>query len=218
MVFSTTATDSTGNNKSGKTESILVYHGGELELPLDRIEFAGRRKDYDFGDGFYVTESRQVAEEWSKDRSTPVVNSYRFEMPSNEILHLKGQDWLRVIVGFRLQKYKVVFKSSYIRGAIANDRMDISLSFFLGGEIGDLRLIKCLEYCKLGDQYLLKKLPDKAEHLETRRLHGLALQTAYNRNMARRDNMDNALLKIRRQSIEGELFIDDYLAKGDYIE
>jgi len=216
--MSTFALDSHLNDKPGNAESIVVYHGGERELPLDKIEFAGRRRDYDFGDGFYVTENRQVAEEWSKDRSTPVVNAYRLEIPSNEILHLKDQDWLRVIVGFRLQKYKVVFKSSYIRGAIANDRMDVSLSFFLSGEIGDLRLIKCLEYCKLGDQYLLKKLPDKAEHLEARRLHGLALQTAYNRNIARRHNMDNALLKIRRQSVEGELFIDDYLAKGDYIE
>ena len=148
----------------------------------------------------------------------PILNVYDFTAPVCDILHLAREDWLRVIVGFRTGQYRVVFKSPIIHGIIANDRMDISLPFFLRGEIGDLRLFSCLDYCMLGNQYLLRTTGQYLSNHTVKHLKGAELQQAGARVAARRSGMDAELQKIRRQPVAGERYIDDYLADGDYYE
>ena len=143
---------------NGDVVSKILYHGCDRAVLIEDIKLPGPRATCDFGSGFYLTESKRVAAEWVARNTTPVLNRYTFTANKNEILYLTGEAWLRVVVGFRTGKYKVFLKSPVICGIIANDRMDISLLFFLRGEIGDQRLFRCLDLCKLGNQYLLRQI------------------------------------------------------------
>ena len=195
-----------------------LYHGSDRAKPIEDIAFPGPRTTCDFGAGFYLTESGQIAREWVTRESTPVLNSYDFSAPKEDILYLAGEAWLRVIVGYRTGKYRVFLRSPVICGVIANDRMDISLPFFLRGEIGDQRLFRCLDYCKLGNQYLLRQSARYLSNHTSTLLKGAELQQAVERRAARRRGMEAELLKIRRQPVSGEKYIEDYLADGDYHE
>ena len=197
---------------------LTLYHASEHIVDIPSIEFPGPRDNCDFGSGFYLAESKQTAEEWVIRKPTPVINVYRFEAPEKDLLYLGGTDWVKVIVGFRANRYKVKLKSPVICGPIANDRMNVALPLFLNGIIGDLRLLKCLDYCKLGDQYLIRRMTGSLSFERSYSLKGQELQRAWDRWQARRRDMNAELLKIQRNSIAGEKFIDDYLEEGDYLE
>ena len=108
-----------------------VYHGGtgRIERPLVHLGRTG----LDFGQGFYVTDIRQQAEDWadrmSRIRLEPaIVNEYELDMDRmvREFAYHKFEAydvaWLRFIVGNRTgaytgQQYDVV------EGGVANDRV-----------------------------------------------------------------------------------------------
>lgn len=205
-------------SEQSKAKPLQVYHAGDKIIQVKDISFPGPRENCDFGAGFYVAANKQTAEEWVKDGTTPIINIYDFLEPQTNVLYLHGEDWIRVVVGFRTKAYRVNFKSPVICGAIADDRIDISLPLFMQGEIGDQRLLKCLDFCKFGDQYLFRESPINLTDVRSYDLKGQELQRARTRNAARKRDMLNELQRIRRQPIAGELYIEDYLARGDYIE
>ncbi|MCL2774172.1 MAG: DUF3990 domain-containing protein [Oscillospiraceae bacterium] len=197
---------------------ITLRHGSDRELQIKDIEFPGPRDDCDFGRGFYLTEVKQVAAEWIFDESTPVINEYKFSFPKNKILFLTNEDWLRIVIGFRERQYQVYFKSPVICGLIADDRMSNVMPQFMNGTIGDKRLIKCLDYCKLGNQYCLRESAEGLIFNRSYKLKGLELQQAAEGFRNRRKGMQEQLIQIQRNSIQGEKFIEDYIRMGDYVE
>ena len=198
--------------------NIKLYHAGDREILINDIIFPGPRGSCDFGRGFYLAESRRTAEEWVVNKKSPVVNVYNLNVPKNEILYLSGTEWLKVVVGFRENKYRVRFKSPVVCGPIANDRMNIALPLFMSGIIGDIRLLECLDYCKLGNQYLLRGSAEYLTFIESCQLRDSDLKIALDNYNGRRKNMGSELIKIQRAPVTGEKFIEDYLAEGDYIE
>jgi len=86
------------------------------------------------------------------------------------------------------------------------------------GEIGDKRLFRCLDFCKLGNQYLLRQTVKHLSNHTFEPLKGVRLQQAEERRAARRRGMEAQLQKIRRQPVQEEKFIDDYLSGGDFHE
>ena len=222
IAFSDTGDEMRGfaptENTLGEIVTLKLYHGSNKDVQIEGIVIPGPRANCDFGNGFYLTQSRRVAAEWVARDHTPFMNIYDFSASKEEILYLTGEAWLRVVVGFRTGKYQVYLKSPVVCGVIANDRMDISLPFFLRGEIGDIRLFRCLDYCKLGNQYLLRQTVKYLSNHTFEPLKGAMLHQAEERRAARRRGMEAQLQKIRRQPIAGEKFIDDYLADGDFHE
>ena len=197
---------------------LRVFHGSDTIRLIEDIKFPGPYPRYDFGPGFYLADSRQSAEEWTVGRYMHIVNEYILTVSDSDILQLSDEDWVKVVVGFRTGKYQVHLKSPVISGYIADDRMDISLPFFLRGEIGDQRLLRCLNYCNLGKQYLLRESVKYLSDHSYKELRGLELGRAVDRKSARRHNMEMSLQRIRRQPVIGEKFIDDYLTEGDFHE
>jgi hypothetical protein len=216
MVMDTKRMDLFGSDN--KMNKISLFHASTQIRTIRDIEIPGPRNNCDFGSGFYLAASKLTAEEWVWDKPTPVINKFLFTENSSKILHLQGLDWVRVVVGFRTKKYKVKLNSPVVKGIIADDRMDISLPLFLKGEIGDQRLLKCLDFCKFGDQYLFRQVPVGLEDDGFYELKGQQKDMARSRNVSRKQEMENELQQIRRQPIPGELYIEDYIAKGDYIE
>ena len=85
------------------------------------------------------------------ERKTPIVTVYEYEENPEEQILLRGADWLKVVLGFRESLFNITFSKNVVVGAIANDDMTISIPAFMLGSIagiGDIRLIKSLEYCK----------------------------------------------------------------------
>ena len=203
---------------SDSRQELVLYHGSNRVRQVEDILFPGPRKDCDFGRGFYLTEQKQVAEEWVCFDDTPTINEYRVSIDPNAVLHLIGEAWLRVVLGCRTGRYSVVFKHPVIHGLIADDRMANVIPLFLSGTIGDKRLIECLDFCNLGNQYcILERIPGLT-FVRSYALHGLELQRANERNVLRKRGMGSKLVEIQRRPVSGERFIEDYLAEGDYVE
>ena len=198
--------------------TLTLYHGSDRIVLPENIRFPGPRGDCDFGTGFYLTDSRHVAEEWVCNEQTPIINVYNYTVPQNDVLYLVDTDWLRVIVGFRKEIYKVHLKSNVVHGLIADDRMFEYLADFIRGAIGDKRLMKCLDYCKLGSQYCLRKDPAGLTFVNSYPLQSQERQNANQRFKDRRIGMRMELQQIIRRHIEGERFIEDYLQEGDFFE
>jgi len=190
--------------------TMLVYHASDETKRIEDIKFPGLRTDCDFGAGFYVAHNKNTAEEWVCTRHNPVINVYRLECVDNDILYIRDRSWVQVVTFYRRGIGKVSIRSNVACGVIANDRLDDSLSLFLNGDIGDLRLIRCLDYCNFGDQFVFRESSNGLLFEDSYVLKGLDLQRANERFYERRRNMRGALQSIRRSSIDGEKFIEDY--------
>ena len=198
--------------------NVILYHGSSRNIHPDDIIFHGLRVDCDFGGGFYLTEQKHMAEEWVFEDYSPMINEYRLIIEKRDVLYLTGIDWLKVILGFRKNLYPVSFRSPVIHGPIANDRMFESFIPFMQGAIGDKRLMECLDFCKLGNQYCLKKPVDGLTFIQSYPLKGLELQKAGERYRDRRRGLQQGLREIYRNQIPGEKFIDDYLREDAYVQ
>jgi len=117
---------------------MILYHGSDAVKKLEDIKLPGPREDCDFGQGFYLAESKDTAEEWARNEATPVINVYEYHpTPSNEI-ELKGVDWVRVLLAYREQLFNVKFTKNVVIGAIADDDMRSTLPAFMVGGIAGI--------------------------------------------------------------------------------
>ena len=123
----------------GKSMSIIVYHGGTdiIEHPIVDVG----RSNLDFGQGFYLTDIKQQADEWARRisirRGLPsVVNSYVLEkdtiLSSFECKLFAEYDgeWLDFIVESRLGN-KPWQKYDYVEGGVANDRVIDTINLYM---------------------------------------------------------------------------------------
>jgi len=200
------------------TINISVFHGSNKILKAEDIILPGLRKHYDFGPGFYLTESRKIAEEWIVDEETPVVNEYLLSVPGNKVLYLRDREWLQVVVGFRSKLFNAHFSSPVIHGLIANDRLVDAIEIFRQGAIGDIRLFECLKMVELGNQYLLRENTNYLKWVGSKVVKGSELQRAGFRRMQKRRDMEKRVRAIYRKQAVNELFYDDYLEKGAFHE
>ena len=195
-----------------------VYHGSNKIIKVEDIILPGPRKYYDFGPGFYLTESKKIAEEWVVDEDNPIINEYILSIPADKILYIKNRDWLQIVIGFRSKQFNASFKSPVIHGLIANDRLVDAIEIFRQGAIGDIRLFECLQMVELGNQYLLRENINYLTWKSSKKLKGIELERAGHRRMQKRKDMEKRVRAIYRKQIPDELYYDDYLEKGAYYE
>ena len=118
---------------------VKVFHGGtqRIEHPLVHLGRAG----LDFGQGFYVTDIRQQAEDWadrmSRIRLEPaVVSEYELDMDHvvREFAYHKfeayDEAWLRFIVDNRTGAYSGP-QFDVVEGGVANDRVIDTVEAFM---------------------------------------------------------------------------------------
>ena len=196
-------------------DKIILYHGGDKPMPTAHIQRPGPRADCDFGQGFYLTPDKHIAEEWVRKKQPPIISVYELTYSPQEVLHLAGDDWLRVIIGCRENAYPVRFSKNIVIGSIANDRLFPMLGLFMDTTlivgIGDRRLLECITLVNLGDQYVLKDSTHGLVLLESYALTGERLHAANDRHATRRRGMNDALAAIRRKNYDNERFADDFI-------
>lgn len=135
-----------------------LFHGTNIDF--DNIDLKMSKPNKDFGQGFYLSDTRQQAEELAMARveltgGNPVVIEYDFD---EELLHDKSlkvklfeeytEDWANFILANRnsingnIHDYDIVF------GPIANDRVGRQLWRYCNHDIDMSTLVKNLKFMK----------------------------------------------------------------------
>ena len=156
---------------------MILYHGSEKII---RIPQFGAGKPYnDYGQGFYCTESKTLAQEWSVDAARDgFVNSYELDAKGLRILNLNGGEytvlhWLAILLenrqfsmssrlareakAYLLEHFSVPYKEAdVIIGYRADDSYFSFASDFVNGTISVSQLEKAMYLGKLGEQVALR--------------------------------------------------------------
>lgn len=156
---------------------MIVYHGSDhiLEVPV----FRGRKPQNDYGSGFYMTESLELAKEWACAKNTDgFANRYELDLEDLQVLNLNGPEysilnWLAILTKHRsywqngsiaeeakeyLQTNFYMDTSSYdvIIGYRADDSYFSFAQDFVAGTISLRKLSEAMHLGKLGEQIVLK--------------------------------------------------------------
>lgn len=155
----------------------ILFHGSAEIIPAP--EFGKGKPHNDYGQGFYCTESRALAQEWAcTGMGSGYVNQYVIDTAGLNILNLSAPEytilhWLALLLAHRtLQRSTPVAKHAmeYLNtfflpdtspfDAIIGWRADDSyFSFaraFVGNEISLSQLAYAMHLGKLGEQFVLK--------------------------------------------------------------
>ena len=141
-----------------------LYHGTYIDFKEIDLTKSNRFKD--FGKGFYLTNNRQQAVEWSqkrvlRDGGTPIVQEYEFDESlfndsKLKVLKFSGPtaEWADFIYKNRSRKqplYRHYF--DIVIGPIADDGVAYLLNRFEEGSFSLEELANELRYKKLNNQY-----------------------------------------------------------------
>jgi len=197
----------------------LLYHGGKSTLKTNDIIFPGLRNDCDFGAGFYCAENKDTADEWvaKKSFNTKIISVYEYTHDSGNEIFLSDLDWIKVILGFRENMYTINFSKNVVIGEIADDDMRVSIpAFVMGGELAicDRRLLKSLQYVKLGLQYVFKTSPAGLKFLDSYEVTGSMCKEFKDRSKSKLKTMGKDLRALRNSVFADGRFYEDYLEKA----
>lgn len=164
-------------------DGLVLYHGSYCEVVTPLLEKCAKFKD--FGRGFYLTSSKEQAENFLKtsigkaqisgliDENQNFGFVSKFEVQLLKCLEIYEFDsadteWLHCIAAHRrkrcfpevLEKYK---RYDVIAGKIADDQTNTTLAAYISGALGDLGDLETDNYCikrllpdKLKDQFCFK--------------------------------------------------------------
>ena len=154
-----------------------IYHGSQkiIEKPI-----YGAGKSYnDYGQGFYCTESIEIAKEWAVEQNRDgFSNAYELDVEGLKILNLNDEHfcilhWLSILLENRyfdirfsiaaeakeyiLDKFRVNYKTAdIIRGYRADDSYFSFAQDFLNNAISYRQLNRAMHLGNLGEQIVLK--------------------------------------------------------------
>lgn len=166
-------------------DRLILYHGSYCEIKSPNLNKCAKRKD--FGQGFYVTSSREQAISFlntsiakavangsiSEKQDFGYVSVFEFNLSNNlETYIFKGanKEWLHCIAAHRRKNIfgDVEVKMSncdVIVGKIADDTTNATLTAYIAGVFGKIGTSEADEFCikqllphKLKDQYCFRTL------------------------------------------------------------
>ena len=157
-------------------KSVTIYHGSDhiIECPV----YHGGKLYNDYGYGFYCTEHKDAAKEWSveKDRDG-FCNAYAIDTEGLRILNLNGGEytilhWLSVLLenrrfevasplaregkAYLLEHFFVDYQDAdVIKGYRADDSYFSFASDFINGTISVRQLEEAMHLGQLGEQFVV---------------------------------------------------------------
>lgn len=144
---------------------MILYHGTYTDI--DFIDLKKCMPCKDFGQGFYLTDIAQQAQDMAIRKSkfiagaSPCVLKYEFDESclTDGTLQVKvfdrpTEEWAQFIIANRYNpENKVVHHYDIVIGPIADDGVALQIGLFRDGLIDLTALAKALEYRKLNKQY-----------------------------------------------------------------
>lgn len=164
-------------------DGLILYHGSYCEVKEPDLAKCAKRKD--FGQGFYLTTSKEQAESFlktsiakamavgkiNKSQNYGYISTFKIQLSQELKVHIfedADVDWLHCIAAHRKKKLftevqSEMTKYDIIVGKIADDATNITLTAYLGGVFGTVGEKEADEFCikqllpnKLKDQYCFK--------------------------------------------------------------
>ncbi len=143
-------------------QKMELYHGSLELVELPEIREPNRTLDY--GAGFYLTSSREQAENWVRrkfkgDIKQGWLNIYEYDSEFENGLSVltfgsTTEEWLDFVMANRTERG---FSHSYdiVKGPVANDRVYASFALYEAGILSKRALIDELKAYRLVNQILL---------------------------------------------------------------
>ena len=152
-------------------DGFVLYHGSYCEVKEPDLAKCAKRKD--FGQGFYLTTSKEQAESFlrtsiakaiatgtiEEGQKFGYISTFEFKLSENLETHIfenADVDWLHCIAAHRKKKM-------FIAGKIADDATNATLTAYLAGAFGTAGDKEADDFCirqllpnKLKDQYCFK--------------------------------------------------------------
>lgn len=164
-------------------ERLILYHGSYCEVSRPDLRKCAKMKD--FGQGFYLTSSKEQAESFLKisinkarafgriedSQNYGYISIFEFSLLKQLNIHVfleANVDWLHCIAAHRkntffLEEERKLRNVDIIIGKIADDATNASLTAYLAGAFGIVGEKEADEFCikqllpnKLKDQYCFK--------------------------------------------------------------
>ena len=164
-------------------DGLILYHGSYCEVKEPDLGKCAKRKD--FGQGFYVTTSKEQAESFlrtsiakamaggkiDKDQTYGYISTFELKLSRQLQTHIFEKadiDWLHCIAAHRKKKLFTeveceMEKYDVIAGKIADDATNATLTAYLAGAFGTAGGKEADDFCirqllpnKLKDQYCFK--------------------------------------------------------------
>lgn len=132
-------------------EKLILYHSGLYTLPEPDIRHG--RKNADFGQGFYLSDSEGFSKRWaprSRERTT-VINRYELSPEGLKVKRFtRSPEWFDYIFSNRSFKADALSEFDVIIGPIANDTLYDTMGIITSGL---LKPDHALTLLRLGDEY-----------------------------------------------------------------
>ncbi len=211
---------------------MIIYHGNNKIIKNPKSGLGKMHNDY--GQGFYCTESIELAKEWACDRMRDgYANAYDLDMKDLKVLNLNDENytvlhWLSVLVQnrtfngnndmeimakeFLIKNYNVDIDSyDIIKGYRADDSYFRFAEDFLNNTISIQKLEEAMHLGKLGEQIVLKsqKAFERIRFLKERSEY--ADSSIYYARKRNRDEQARAHYKEIKTDILSGTFIRDIM-------
>lgn len=140
------------------TDHTILYHGSYCEVQFPDLKQCAKYKD--FGQGFYLTTSKEQARSFAKmstrkaissgivteNLTYGTVSSFRFRFTEEllfKIFSTADADWLHCVVSHRRRKaFSGLFQESkcfdIVAGKIANDNTNATITAYMAGVFGEV--------------------------------------------------------------------------------
>jgi len=212
---------------------ITIYHGSNhiVETPV----FGEGRRSNDFGQGFYCTESNDLAKEWAvSSLSDGFSNRYTLDTEYLNVLNLNGPDysilnWIAVLVEHRIfsigtpvarraKQYLIdnfgvnVNAFDLIVGYRADDSYFDYAEAFINNGITVEQLAQAMRLGKLGEQIVLKS-KFAFSKIRFEGYENADKNTYYVLRKARDEEANRTYLKLLEKESDG-LYIQDIIRGG----
>ena len=165
------------------TDDILLYHGSYCEVQIPELRKCAKYKD--FGQGFYLTTSRDQAENFARistrravanghvsaDRRYGFISVYRLQSVeglSIRVYQTADAEWLHCVVGHRKARsfpdlIRELGEMDIIGGKIANDNTNATITAYMAGAYGQVGTWQADDICislllpeRLQDQFCFR--------------------------------------------------------------
>ena len=147
------------------SDSMLLYHAGNIAIPEPDVHFG--RKNADFGQGFYLTPSRDFACRWARERSNMdvVLNIYQLDTEGLSLHSFQRDEaWFDYIFHNRAGRADTLPHADVITGPIANDTIYETFGIITSGF---LKREQAMQLLMIGPAYeqIALKTEKAARHL-----------------------------------------------------
>lgn len=140
-----------------------LYHGSNIVI--DQIDLSKCKPYKDFGQGFYLTEIKEQAEQMARRTSAiyggePIVTEFEFDETALDTLSVKifeepSEDWALFVMANRSRNnLQPTHSFDIVIGPVADDTIATLFRNFDDGIIDLQMLVDGLKYKKVSSQYL----------------------------------------------------------------